>query len=149
MQGYGLSVKAINSVTKMEMEKEGKHIWKHVESHTAVLLISPEMLATPGFQQLLQTNISHTCMISKEVVTCRWAEIQQGRREREEVCMWRTRKFYGADHTCRYLFKNFSTNSRCKWLIILRSRVVASGELFLHYFASLVVEMKLSLLVTR
>jgi superfamily II DNA helicase RecQ len=40
----------------MEMEKEGKHIWKHVESHTAVLLISPEMLATPGFQNLLQTK---------------------------------------------------------------------------------------------
>ena len=38
----------------MEMEREGKHIWKHVESHTTVLLISPEMLATPGFQQLLQ-----------------------------------------------------------------------------------------------
>lgn len=40
----------------MEMEREGKHIWKSVESNTTVLLISPEMLATPGFQQLLQTN---------------------------------------------------------------------------------------------
>ena len=56
MKGYGLSVKAINAVTKMEMEREGKHIWKHVESHTTVLLISPETLATPGLQQLLQTN---------------------------------------------------------------------------------------------
>jgi superfamily II DNA helicase RecQ len=59
MHGYGLSVKAINAVTKMEMEREGKHTicqWKHVESQTTVLLISPEMLATPGFQQLLQTN---------------------------------------------------------------------------------------------
>ena len=28
MKGYGLSVKAItNAVTKMEMEREGKHIW--------------------------------------------------------------------------------------------------------------------------
>jgi hypothetical protein len=60
MQGYELSVKAINAVTKMEMEWEGKHIWKHVESHTTVLLISLEMLATPGFQQLLQTNTFKT-----------------------------------------------------------------------------------------
>ena len=46
MKGYGLSVKAItNAVTKMEME--GKHIWKHVESHTTVLLISPEMQGDP------------------------------------------------------------------------------------------------------
>ena len=56
MQGYGLSVKAINAITKMEMQQESKNIWKHVESHTTVLLISPEMLATSGFQQLLQTN---------------------------------------------------------------------------------------------
>ena len=56
MQGYGLLVKAINAVMKMEMKQEGKHIWKYVESHTTMLLISPEMLATPGFQQLLQTN---------------------------------------------------------------------------------------------
>ena len=46
----------INAVTKMEMEWDGKHIWKHVETDTTVLLVSPEMLATPGFQQLLQTN---------------------------------------------------------------------------------------------
>ena len=56
MQGYGLSVKAINSVTKMEIVLEGRHIWKHVEPHIPVLLISPEMHATPGFQQLLQTK---------------------------------------------------------------------------------------------
>ena len=56
MKGYGLLVKAINAITKMEMEQEGKHIWKHVEPYTTVLLISPEMLATSGFQQLLQTN---------------------------------------------------------------------------------------------
>ena len=56
MQGYGLSIKAINAVTKMEMEREGTQIWKYVESHTVVLLVSPEMLATPGFHQLLQTN---------------------------------------------------------------------------------------------
>ena len=35
MQGYGLSVNAINSVTKMEIELEGRHIWKHVEPHTS------------------------------------------------------------------------------------------------------------------
>ena len=41
MQGYGLSVKVINAVMKVEMarEGEGKHIWilrfwKHVGSHT-------------------------------------------------------------------------------------------------------------------
>ena len=48
MQCYGLSVKAINFVTKMEIEQEGTHIWKHV---TNIF-----MLATPGFQQLLQTK---------------------------------------------------------------------------------------------
>ena len=47
---------------KMEIEREGKHIWKRVESHTAVLLISPEMLATSGFQQLLQTNKDIHCL---------------------------------------------------------------------------------------
>lgn len=40
----------------MEMERESKNIWKYVESNMTVLLVSPEMLATPGFQQLLQTN---------------------------------------------------------------------------------------------
>ena len=40
----------------MEMEREGKHIWKHVESDMTVLLLSPEMLATPGLHQLLQNN---------------------------------------------------------------------------------------------
>jgi len=40
----------------MEMEREGKHIWKHVESDMTVLLLSLEMLATPGFHQLLQNN---------------------------------------------------------------------------------------------
>ena len=37
MQGYGLLAKAVNVVTKMEMERAGKHIWKSVESHTTVL----------------------------------------------------------------------------------------------------------------
>jgi superfamily II DNA helicase RecQ len=41
----------------MEMAQEGKHIWKHVESCTTVLLICiPGDACTPGFQQLLQTN---------------------------------------------------------------------------------------------
>ena len=58
MQGYGLSFKAINAVTKMEMEREGKHMTHDIECHTTILIISPEMLTTPGFrvQRLLQTN---------------------------------------------------------------------------------------------
>lgn len=54
MKGYGLSAKAVNVVTKIDAERANENIWQLVETQVTVLLISPEMLATQGFQGLLQ-----------------------------------------------------------------------------------------------
>ncbi|KJA13172.1 hypothetical protein HYPSUDRAFT_107574, partial [Hypholoma sublateritium FD-334 SS-4] len=54
MTSYGLRAKAVNAVTKMDAECANINIWQLVETEVTVLLISPEMLATQGFQGLLQ-----------------------------------------------------------------------------------------------
>jgi len=55
MKAFGLTAVAVNSTTKSEMDAEGGNIWKHVESETTVILVSPEMLSTSGFGSLLWT----------------------------------------------------------------------------------------------
>ena len=57
MKAFGLTAVAVNSTTKSEVDAEGGNIWKHVESETTVILISPEMLSTPGFGTLINSKI--------------------------------------------------------------------------------------------
>ena len=49
MTQVGLTAKAVTAVTKGEAEKKGENIWALVEHETSVILVSPEMLSTPGF----------------------------------------------------------------------------------------------------
>jgi hypothetical protein len=56
MTQLGLTAKAVNAVTKGEAEKEGKNIWALVELETNVILVSPEMLSTPGFTSLIASK---------------------------------------------------------------------------------------------
>ncbi|KIK06880.1 hypothetical protein K443DRAFT_673777 [Laccaria amethystina LaAM-08-1] len=53
MKAFKLEARAINAVTKMTAEKEGVNIWRQVQVQVSVLLVSPEMLSTPGFENLL------------------------------------------------------------------------------------------------
>ena len=53
MTQLGLTAKAVNAVTKGEAEKKGENIWALVEHETSVILVSPEMLSTPGFTTLI------------------------------------------------------------------------------------------------
>jgi superfamily II DNA helicase RecQ len=57
MKAFKLEARAINAVTKMTAEKEGVNIWRQVQVQVSVLLVSPEMLSTPGFENLLQEKI--------------------------------------------------------------------------------------------
>jgi superfamily II DNA helicase RecQ len=57
MKAFKLEARAINAVTKMTAEKEGINIWRQVQVQVSVLLVSPEMLSTPGFENLLQEKI--------------------------------------------------------------------------------------------
>lgn len=54
MQELGLTAKAVNSITKAEEDKNGMNIWKLVESKICVILLSPEMLASPEFLKLFK-----------------------------------------------------------------------------------------------
>ncbi|KAJ3506751.1 hypothetical protein NLJ89_g6696 [Agrocybe chaxingu] len=54
---YGLTAKAVNSVTKQEADHRGENIWKDVEAGTAVILVSPEMLSSKGFEIILHSKI--------------------------------------------------------------------------------------------
>lgn len=56
MTKYGLSAKSINAVTKAEAEKEGINIWNIAEEKINVILVSPEMLTTPGFGYLITSS---------------------------------------------------------------------------------------------
>ena len=57
MKAFNLEAKAINAVTKMKAEKEGVNIWRQVQVKVSVLLVSPEMLSTPGFENMLQEKV--------------------------------------------------------------------------------------------
>ena len=57
MKAFNLEAKAINSVTKMKAEKEGVNIWRQVQEHVSVILVSPEMLSTQGFENMLQQKV--------------------------------------------------------------------------------------------
>ncbi|KAG6839362.1 hypothetical protein C0991_003279, partial [Blastosporella zonata] len=54
MTNIGLTVRAINSVTKAEAEKEGNNIWHNVQKGVSIILLLPEMLTGSGFENLLQ-----------------------------------------------------------------------------------------------
>ncbi|KAF8185693.1 P-loop containing nucleoside triphosphate hydrolase protein [Pholiota molesta] len=56
MSMLGLTAKAVNGVTKAEEDKKGSNIWQLVESKITVILLSPEMLTSPGFGQLLDSK---------------------------------------------------------------------------------------------
>ncbi|KAF8166677.1 P-loop containing nucleoside triphosphate hydrolase protein [Pholiota molesta] len=47
----------VNSITKQEADKKELNIWKQVEAETDVVLVSPEMLSTPGFQYLVDSKL--------------------------------------------------------------------------------------------
>lgn len=53
MKAFEIEARAINAVTKMMAEKEGVNIWRQVQVQVSVLLVSPEMLSMPGFENLL------------------------------------------------------------------------------------------------
>lgn len=53
---FGLSAKAINSVTKAEAAKEGINIWMVAEEQISLILISPEMLSSSGFGNLISSK---------------------------------------------------------------------------------------------
>ena len=57
MKAFNLEAKAINAVTKMKAEKEGVNIWRQVQVQVSVLLVSPEMLSTQGFENMLQDKV--------------------------------------------------------------------------------------------
>ena len=57
MKSFNLEAKAINAVTKMNAEKKGVNIWRQVQVKVSVLLLSPEMLSTPGFENMLQEKV--------------------------------------------------------------------------------------------
>lgn len=54
MSEFGLTAKAVNAATKAEAVAKGLNIWDIVANDIAVIFVSPEMLATPGFEGLLQ-----------------------------------------------------------------------------------------------
>ncbi|RDB16714.1 ATP-dependent DNA helicase Q1 [Hypsizygus marmoreus] len=56
IRGFGLTAKAVNSITVSEAERAGTQLWRAVEWDISVILISPEMLSTPGFQRLLDVK---------------------------------------------------------------------------------------------
>jgi superfamily II DNA helicase RecQ len=56
IKAFGLTAVAVNSTAKSEMDAEERNIWKHVESETTVILVSPEMLSTSGFGSLITWN---------------------------------------------------------------------------------------------
>jgi hypothetical protein len=70
MRELGLTAKAVNSVTKAEEDKNGANIWKLVESKISVILLSPEMLTSPGFGYLLESKTfqSRLCAIAVDEV---------------------------------------------------------------------------------
>ena len=57
MKAFGLTAVAVNSTTKSEVDAEGGNIWKNIELETTVILISPEMLSTPGFGTLINSKV--------------------------------------------------------------------------------------------
>ena len=57
MKAFKIEARAINTVTKMMAEKEGVNIWRQVQVQVSVLLVSPEMLSMPGFENLLQEKL--------------------------------------------------------------------------------------------
>jgi superfamily II DNA helicase RecQ len=57
MKAFNLNAKAINAVTKIKAEKEGVNILRQVQEQVSVLLVSPEMLSTPGFENMLQQKV--------------------------------------------------------------------------------------------
>ncbi|KAF8191272.1 P-loop containing nucleoside triphosphate hydrolase protein, partial [Pholiota molesta] len=56
LRKFGLTAQAINSVTKEEAAKKEINIWKQVEAETDVILVSPEMIKSPGFQYLVDSQ---------------------------------------------------------------------------------------------
>lgn len=46
----------VNGVTKEEAAKKEVNIWKEVETETEVILVSPEMITSPGFQYLVNSK---------------------------------------------------------------------------------------------
>ncbi|KIM36099.1 hypothetical protein M413DRAFT_45619, partial [Hebeloma cylindrosporum] len=56
MEKLGLTAKAVNAVTKAEHDREGTNIWTLVETKINVILVSPEMLSTPGFGFLVDSK---------------------------------------------------------------------------------------------
>ncbi|KAF8193656.1 P-loop containing nucleoside triphosphate hydrolase protein [Pholiota molesta] len=56
LRSFGLTAQAINSVTKEEAANKDINIWKQVEAETDVILVSPEMIKTPGFQYLVNSK---------------------------------------------------------------------------------------------
>ena len=57
MQQLGLTAKAVNAVTKAEADANDLNIWKIIESDITVILISPEMLSSPGFRMLIDSKV--------------------------------------------------------------------------------------------
>ncbi|KAF8958801.1 P-loop containing nucleoside triphosphate hydrolase protein, partial [Flammula alnicola] len=56
MRKLGLTAKTVNSITKAEEDRKGSNIWQLVESLINVILLSPEMLASPGFGHLINSE---------------------------------------------------------------------------------------------
>ncbi|KAF8163033.1 hypothetical protein B0H34DRAFT_672130 [Crassisporium funariophilum] len=56
LQSFGLTAQAVNSVTKEEAANKDINIWKQVEAKTNVILVSLEMIKTPGFQYLVNSK---------------------------------------------------------------------------------------------
>lgn len=64
MTQLGLTAKAVNTVTKGEAEKKGENIWVLVERETSMILVSPEMLSTPGFTTLISSKKFQKLMVA-------------------------------------------------------------------------------------
>ena len=67
MKAFKIEARAINAVTKMMAEKEGVNIWRQVQVQVSVLLVSPEMLSTPGFENLLQEKLFKQLVLESPV----------------------------------------------------------------------------------
>ncbi|KAF9554361.1 P-loop containing nucleoside triphosphate hydrolase protein [Agrocybe pediades] len=64
MGRLGIKAKAINAMTKMVAAQQAINIWSSVESTTNVILVSPEMLSTRGFANLIESKTFQSRLVA-------------------------------------------------------------------------------------